>query len=294
MGPLGEDHQAPDLAARIRDIVQDKIVNARRRRTMRDLVHEIALHQNCPRSVVHSTVRMMIEDGFLEYRYTFGQSYLALSFRQPVALSPRFTIIPPDFVQDIPPPIIPIAIAPGVSFGDGRHPTTRLALQALDEWTYCQGWNPSVPPMVIDIGTGSGILAIAAAYLGAAGVIALDIDACARSEARHNIRLNPKIEGRVHVADCPLESIEQRFDLVMANLRLPTLAGLAGWVRDRLNPSACVVVSGCREDEWERLTVIYRARGLHTLWQGFIGGWAGGLLHLMTESISDRGAASPE
>ena len=129
----------------------------------------------------------------------------------------------------------------------------------------------------MDIGTGSGILAIAAAGLGAARVLALDIDACARSEARHNIRLNPKAARVVEVADHPLESIEEHFDLVMANLRLPTLVGLVEWLHCHLNPLGCVVVSGCREEEWGSLVDVYRENGWHPLWRDAKGGWAGGV-----------------
>ena len=245
---------------------------------MRDLMHEIAQQQNCPRSDVQSAVRELVAEGVLEYHYTFGQSYLALSFNHPVELTPRFTIVPPGHICQMPPGRIPLVIAPGIAFGDGRHPTTRLALCALDKgWDCFQQRNPGTAIRAVDIGTGSGILAIAAASLGAARVLALDIDACARSETLHNVRLNPRAAGVVHVTESVAESLHERFDLMMANLRLPTLAGLVGWVRNWLSPKGCVVVSGCREEEWPHLVGIYDAQGLYPLWQDASGGWAGGV-----------------
>jgi ribosomal protein L11 methyltransferase len=107
--------------------------------------------------------------------------------------------------------------------------------------------------------------------------MALDIDACARSEARHNVQLNPYAVRTVQVADHSLASIEGPFDLIMANLRLPTLVSLAEWVREHLMPLGCVVVSGCREEEWGRLVEVYVKKGIHSLWQDIMGGWAGGL-----------------
>jgi ribosomal protein L11 methyltransferase len=290
LGRFGKEQQAPAIPASIRHAIQDRIVNGRCFLTARGLVQDIAQQQNCPQSVVYAAVRRLIEEGFLEYHYTFGQSYLVVSFRRPVALTPRFTVIPPGHARTISPSKIPIVIAPGVSFGDGRHPTTCLALQALEQaWAHFDKRNSSIAPCAVDIGTGSGILAIAAANLGAARVLALDIDACARSEARHNIRLNPEAERVVEVAEHSLESIEEHFDLAMANLRLPTLAGLGEWLRCRLNPLGCVVVSGCREEEWDPLVGLYREKGLHLLWHDAKGGWAGGVFLGEEERLSEPG-----
>jgi ribosomal protein L11 methyltransferase len=282
-----------EMKAHIRKAVQDRILKARRQRTMRDLVNEIAQQQNCSKSDVQSAVRQLVAEGFLEYQYTFGQSYLTVSFSHPVALTPRFTVIPPGHAFQMPSAKIPIVIAPGIAFGDGRHPTTCLALCALEKgWGHFQQRDSGVALRALDIGTGSGILAIAAAELGATGVWALDIDACARSEARHNVRLNPRAASIVHVTDEAPESFEEPFDLIMANLRLPTLARLAEWVGRRLNPKGCVVVSGCREEEWGHLAEIYGAKGLRPLWQDTRAGWAGGVFLNGEEHTLAQGAAN--
>jgi ribosomal protein L11 methyltransferase len=227
---------------------------------------------------VRAAIRGLIEQGALEYRYTFGQSYLAMSFRKPVDVSARFTIVPPDYSGNLPTHQYRIAIAPGVSFGSGRHPTTRLALRALEEgWVHLASNGLSSVPSVIDIGTGSGILAIAASCLGAESVMALDVDACARSEARMNIDLNPRAAVAVSVSDTPLASIENRFDLVIANLRLPTLIHISDWIQAHLQRNGCVVVSGFREDEWDRLLARYADQGFFSVWQRDLAGWSAGL-----------------
>jgi ribosomal protein L11 methyltransferase len=104
-----------------------------------------------------------------------------------------------------------VVIPPGSAFGDGSHATTRMSLEMLEQ-------EISGGERVLDLGTGSGILAIAAAKLGARKVIATDIDRDACEVARENIRLN-HVEGRVLVFHGSVEAIHQnyRFDVAVAN-----------------------------------------------------------------------------
>jgi len=259
-------------------MIHEKVTVSRRRLTFKDLEKQIGAIDGVPKSLVRAAIRSLIEAGILEYRYTFGQSYLELSFRNPVEVSNVFTIVPPGYTGQLPPHRLPIAIAPGVSFGSGRHPTTRLSLQALEStWAYRTLQDRAAVQTVLDIGTGSGILAIAASCLGASTITALDIDACARAEARLNIGLNPGAEG-VQVSDRPLSSFNGRFDLVIANLRQPTLVALSGWVASHLAPSGCLVVSGFRDEEQDRLLACYADHGFQPLWQKELAGWCAALL----------------
>jgi len=259
-------------------MIHEKVTVSRRRLTFKDLEKQIAAIDGVPQSLVRTVIRSLIEAGTLEYRYTFGQSYLELSFRNPVEVSNVFTIVPPGYTGQLPPHRLPIAISPGVSFGSGRHPTTRLSLQALEStWAYRTLHDRAAVQTVLDIGTGSGILAIAASCLGASTITALDIDACARAEARLNVGLNPGAEG-VQVSDRPLSSFNGRFDLVIANLRQPTLVALSGWVASHLAPSGCLVVSGFRDEEQDRLLACYADHGFQPLWQKELAGWCAALL----------------
>ena len=258
-------------------MVQSEVLRARHRWTPRDLESAIAARQACPRNQVRQAIRALVAEGRLEYSYTFGQSYLVMSFQHPVDIGARFTIIPPTYRGFIPSHRAPLAIQAGAAFGSGRHPTTRLGLRGLEKaWAFSRSPACSKAPVVIDIGTGSGILAIAAARLGAAAVTAVDPDPCARSEAAANIALNPGISS-ITVTGAAIEDLPGRYDGAMANLRPPTLIQLLPWMQSHLQPAGWMVLSGIRENEWEGLKARYAAAGYHSHWQGCDAGWTGGL-----------------
>jgi ribosomal protein L11 methyltransferase len=112
-----------------------------------------------------------------------------------------------------------IVIDPQMAFGTGEHYTTRFCLQALEE--HLQGEDS-----VLDVGTGSGILSIAAVKLGASRAVGLDIDPQAVQTARENARVNG-VSERVEIRGDPIEHLEARnFDLVLANIDGHTLLAL--------------------------------------------------------------------
>ncbi len=136
-----------------------------------------------------------------------------------------------------------VRLDPGMAFGTGDHPTTRACLLALDRYL-----RPG--DAVLDVGTGSGILAIAAARLGAGSVLALDIDPACVEVARRNIEDNG-LSAKVRVA---LGSVGDRwpfttppsgrFDLVVANIIAKALIELAPALRDAVRPGGLLVLSG--------------------------------------------------
>ena len=133
-----------------------------------------------------------------------------------------------------------LILDPGQAFGTGTHATTSLCLDAIaDRFT------ESPPPeKVLDVGTGSGILAMAAAALGAAEVVGTDIDPDACRVARENV-INNGLENRVMITDAPLENIAGRYDLVLANILAAENLRLAGALVDRLTPgTGRLVLSG--------------------------------------------------
>ncbi|MBI4498388.1 MAG: 50S ribosomal protein L11 methyltransferase [Chloroflexi bacterium] len=133
-----------------------------------------------------------------------------------------------------------LELDPGMAFGTGTHPTTRLCLAALERHLQ-RGWT------VLDLGTGSGILAIAAAKLGAEAVLALDTDPIAVDAARHNVALN-HLDGRVTVVrgsiDHPAVAGVGPVDLLVANLTAGLLLDLAREMVPAVRPGGLLVVSG--------------------------------------------------
>jgi len=136
---------------------------------------------------------------------------------------------------------IVVEIDPGMAFGTGTHPTTRLCLQALEKYL-----RPRM--VVVDFGAGSGILAIAAAKLGASLVIAFDADEPAVKSARANVQKN-NLEERieVHQADNP-SFMNCRVDLVTANLVAETVMAHAESLAAVLKTGGVLIASGITSD----------------------------------------------
>jgi ribosomal protein L11 methyltransferase len=141
-----------------------------------------------------------------------------------------------------------IVLDPGMAFGTGLHPTTRLCLlglEALADRGELEG------ARVLDVGSGSGILSIAAARLGAANVMALDIDPIAVEATAANARRN-RLARRVGAREGSLPTGERPFDTVVANLIASLLVRLAADVAAEVRPGGTWLVSGVfREREAE-------------------------------------------
>jgi ribosomal protein L11 methyltransferase len=130
-----------------------------------------------------------------------------------------------------------IVIEPSMGFGTGHHATTRLCLAALQRVTLTGAF-------VLDAGTGSGILAIAAVRLGATGALGVDLDADAIQSATANLALNPDARGiRFTVADLTAMRLP-RADVIIANLTGALLARVAGALTDALTPGGTLILGG--------------------------------------------------
>ncbi len=134
-----------------------------------------------------------------------------------------------------------LSIDPGMAFGTGTHETTRLASQALFEIS--KSWERGKGPSVLDVGTGTGILALLALELGAASVTATELDPVARDVARENIR-NNGAQGRVHILDDQVTSIAEKFPLVMANIIDGILVNIQEPLKNCLTPRGLLLVTG--------------------------------------------------
>ncbi len=148
---------------------------------------------------------------------------------------------------EAPPPVAPpclIEIDPEMAFGTGTHATTRLCLQLLEERLYpgCR---------VLDIGTGTGILAIAAAKLGAGAIAAFDIDPVAAETAERNAAANG-VRDRMEIFAGQLADLTPRpFDLILANIQRLEIVGMLALLRQLFPAPAEFIFSGILRDEEE-------------------------------------------
>ena len=224
---------------------------------------------------IKSVIGDLVKRGELVYTYEYGRSYLECSFNKPVRVSKFVVIKPPGCHYRPHSNDIVIQIEPGASFGDGRHPSTCLAIRAIEVvLTEIKIDDPVSQHTVLDIGTGSGILVLTAIRFGIHNGLGIDIDPVARSEAKENIRLNG-LEDRIGISDQYLETIDKLFSLVTANLRFPTLKKICSCLRKITAPNGFVVVSGIRRHESAELIKAYSRKGFGCLWQDHEFDWAG-------------------
>lgn len=182
-------------------------------------------------------------------------------FFEPVRVWETFVVMPPWRADEAESSgLIPLIIEPKMAFGTGHHATTALCLEAVARLWAAQRINPNT--RFLDLGTGSGILALACAKLGLSG-LALDIDPVAVDNALENQRLN-KVEARVSTKRGDLNVLEQgqRFGLILANILAGPLARMASALVQRLEPGGCLVLSGILDEQVARVEQAYRDQGL--------------------------------
>ena len=147
-----------------------------------------------------------------------------------------------------------IELDPGLAFGTGTHPTTQLSLTALEQTI--RG-NESV----LDVGTGSGVLSIASKLLGASKVTAFDIDEMATRVAKENIALNPTI-GEIEVFENNLlVGVDQKSDLIVANILAEILLQMPEDAYRNLNDDGRLILSGIIESKANEVKEAYEKAG---------------------------------
>jgi ribosomal protein L11 methyltransferase len=139
-----------------------------------------------------------------------------------------------------------LLLDPGMAFGTGLHPTTRLCLRAVEECV-----RPGM--RVLDVGAGSGILAIAAARLGASAVEAVEIEPVAAGVCQQNVERNG-VPDVVHVTSGTLSSApRERYDLILANITIATLLQLHPLLAEHLSTNGVAVLSGVLAERADEL-----------------------------------------
>lgn len=159
-------------------------------------------------------------------------------YYHPVKISGRFTIVPTwEQYDPVDSDELIIELDPGMAFGTGTHPTTVMCLQALEKYVR-EG------DTVVDVGTGSGVLSIGAALLGASQVHALDLDDVAVVAAKENIKLN-HVEEKIHVTHGNLlDSVKEPANIIVANILAEVIMSFSGDAYAILPEDGLFIVSG--------------------------------------------------
>lgn len=190
----------------------------------------------------------------------------------PIEISPRLLVRPP--FAPAPPRAgrREIVIEPGQAFGTGTHASTRLCLEWIDQLVPESGAGAAEPAMrtraepvgrVLDVGTGSGVLALAAVALGAGEAVGFDLDPIAVEAACAAARENA-LEDAVRFVCAPIEAIERDpgFDLILANLLKRELLPIAGAIAERLAPTGSLVLAGLLEEDAAEVAACFAPLGL--------------------------------
>ncbi len=148
-----------------------------------------------------------------------------------------------------------LTLDPGLAFGTGTHPTTRLCLEVIER---------DPPAALLDVGCGSGILCIAAALLGTPRSLGVDVDPVAVEVARDNARHNG-VGALVRFDETPLHELEGRFSLVVANILAPILLAIGPHLLPRVAPGGRLVLSGLLEREADRVAAAFSGWGAEVL-----------------------------
>ncbi|MCS7223388.1 MAG: 50S ribosomal protein L11 methyltransferase [Armatimonadetes bacterium] len=198
----------------------------------------------------------------------------------PPLLIGRTLAIVMDASTPTPPDRIRLTITGAGGFGTGHHPTTRLCLVLMEQ-------SPIASKVILDVGTGSGILSIAAAKWGAATVVATDLDPCALSSARYHAAIN-QVGNAINFLQSDLaKAVSGSFDLIVSNLSAELVKDLAYQIKEKnlLTETGIWIGSGFTSRQWSEVHRLLTRLGYEVVtteteddWQAFQAVWAGNSL----------------
>lgn len=261
----------------IRNCVLDLLGFHHIRMTPSDL--EGSLHRQLPqvsRRALRSAIKEMVTEGALAYTNHFSTTHLEINVNRLVRVSDRITLCPANYSPPKDGTEITIKLQDGTAFGVGDHPTTRLCIQGMDRVLAQQGEVRQLAHMTaMDIGTGSGVLAMVAVGLGIGGATGVDLDPLACREAQINLDLNGLTDVITISGEALTLDENAYYDVILANLRPPTLRQLLPVIKQISAPNAIWVLSGFRQEEEKRVRVLLSAHNGDVIWRSQERGWAG-------------------
>jgi ribosomal protein L11 methyltransferase len=176
-------------------------------------------------------------------------------FFRPEQVTPRLLIIPAWEKDPQVKDARLIRIDPGPAFGTGQHATTRMCLETMETFREVGHWK------MLDVGTGTGILAMYGAMLGAESILAVDNDPEALRWAERNIALN-ELPVPIHLSDVPVEELKESFHLLVANLIFHVIQALIPHFSRLLEPRGWLILSGLLRDQVESVERLLKAHGV--------------------------------
>ena len=262
------------------DIIED----SRRKITPGELGKALSRKYSLTRKEIKLLINGLVIENFLTYTNHYGRTFIEKSFNKAVRISKHVILKPPGFIYKPKADDVVIEICQGISFGNGQHPTTRLAIRgieyALNKTNLLKAKDKT---SVLDIGTGSGVLGITALLLGIKNAVGVDIDPCSIKEARDNAKIN-KLEDKFVIKNMSLEDLNTKFTLITANLRYPTLMNIYHRLVKMTEPGGSIVLSGIKSDEAISVVDLYTEKHFECKWEEFEKGWAG-LVFLKCQKI---------
>lgn len=249
-GAVIDEAPAPDGSVRVRAYFPADAEGKERMAAVREGLHDFPAHFGfaVPRDGVW----------WREERRTVREEDWAEAWKaywKPARFGRRLVVAPSWERYESGPDEAVVRLDPGMAFGTGTHASTALCLETLDAL-------PRPGPTVLDVGTGSGILAIAAALLGVERVTAIDVDPVAVRVAEENVRANGVADRVVARQGEAAGEPSAAYDLVLANIVADVLAVIAPDLARVLAPGGTLVLSGIVAPERERVEAAFRREGL--------------------------------
>jgi ribosomal protein L11 methyltransferase len=186
--------------------------------------------------------------------------------REVIRVSDRIVIKPTFKEYSAKPEEIVLTIDPKMSFGTGEHQTTKLILRLLEKYVR-QGMK------VLDVGSGTGILAIASVKLGASKAVAVDFDEVCLENCKENSLLN-EVSDSIEIITGEIDDVKEKdFDLVLANIQKNVLLEIAEKIKSKLKSGGIVILSGLLESDKDAIEKKYHSLGLKTECVDTIDSW---------------------
>lgn len=192
------------------------------------------------------------------------------AYFKPLRLGKRFLICPTWEDVNPEPGDRVIRMDPGRAFGTGQHETTRLCLEWLEEWASVQSELGS--RSLLDLGTGSGVLAIGGALAGIGKIVAADNDPEALEVASENVALN-QLGHIINLQEGTAADIRGEYDVVLANIMAGPLIEMARELVRRLADRGRMALSGILIEQMEAVEAAYEAAGLELVGRKTDGEW---------------------